>query len=108
MISNQYIQQSMADITAFCQKWRVIEFALFGSVLREDFNDQSDIDILVSFASDSPWTILDLVIMEQELATCFNRDVDLVEKQVIEKSFNPIRKAHILNSAQVIYSENKT
>ncbi len=46
--------------------------------------------------------------MEQELATCFNRDVDLVEKQVIEKSFNPIRKAHILNSAQVIYSENKT
>ncbi len=54
MISNQYIQQSMAEIIAFCQKWQVIEFALFGSVLREDFNDQSDIDILVSFASGSP------------------------------------------------------
>lgn len=105
MIDTQQIQQSMAEITAFCHKWRVTEFALFGSVLRDDFNDQSDIDVLVSFAADSPWTILDLVVMEQELAACFNRDVDLIEKQVIEKSSNPIRKANILNSAQVIYAQ---
>ncbi|WP_199249516.1 nucleotidyltransferase family protein [[Phormidium] sp. ETS-05] len=104
MIGTQQIQLSMAEITAFCHKWQVTEFALFGSVLREDFNDQSDIDVLVSFAADSPWTILDLVVMEQELADCFNRDVDLVEKQVIEKSCNPIRKANILSSAQVIYA----
>ncbi|HIK09954.1 MAG TPA: nucleotidyltransferase domain-containing protein [Oscillatoriaceae cyanobacterium M33_DOE_052] len=104
MIGTQQIQLSMPEITAFCHKWRVTEFALFGSVLREDFNDQSDIDVLVSFTADSPWTILDLVVMEQELAAYFNRDVDLVEKQVIEKSSNTIRKANILNSAQVIYA----
>jgi predicted nucleotidyltransferase len=108
MVIHQQIQQSMAEITAFCHKWQITEFALFGSVLREDFNDQSDIDVLVSFATDSPWTILDLVIMEQELANYLNREVDLVEKRVIEKSSNPIRKSHILNSAKIIYSENET
>lgn len=104
MIYTQQIQPSMAEITEFCHKWQVTEFALFGSVLREDFNEQSDIDILVSFAPNTPWTILDLVVMEQELEACFHREVDLVEKRVIENSSNPIRKANILNSAQVIYS----
>lgn len=97
----------MVDIAAFCDQWKITEFALFGSVLREDFNDHSDIDVLVSFAPNSPWTILDLVTMEQELARYFQRDVDLVEKQVIEKSSNPIRKTNILGSARVIYAQNR-
>ncbi len=68
---------------------------------------QSDIDVLLSFAADSPWTILDLVVMEQGLETCFNREVDLIKKRVIEKSSNQIRKANILKSAQVIFTQDK-
>ncbi|MGF1512157.1 MAG: hypothetical protein ACFB5Z_00450 [Elainellaceae cyanobacterium] len=48
---------------------------------------------------------LDLVTMEQEFAALAGRDIDLIEKRVIENSDNPIRKREILNSAQIIYSQ---
>ncbi|MBE9240650.1 nucleotidyltransferase family protein [Synechocystis salina] len=92
-------------ITAFCQQWQINKFALFGSVLRDDFDlDNSDIDVLVSFAPNVPWTILDLVDMEDQLEEIFNRKVDLVERISIEKSQNPFRKKAILESYQVIYA----
>lgn len=92
-------------IRRFCQKWQIAELSLFGSVLRDDFHADSDIDVLVTFTPNAPWTLLDLVNMEYELADLTGRDVDLIEKRVIEKSPNPIRKAEILNTAQVIYSQ---
>ncbi|MBE9141436.1 nucleotidyltransferase family protein [Nodosilinea sp. LEGE 07088] len=91
-------------IQRFCHKWQITELSLFGSVLRDDFRPDSDIDVLVTFAPDAPWSLLDLVNMEYELANLTGRDVDLIEKRVIEKSPNPIRKAKILGTAQVIYS----
>jgi predicted nucleotidyltransferase len=95
------------QIENFCQKWKVTEFSLFGSVLRADFRADSDLDVLVTFAPNAPWTIIDLVTMEQELASLAGREVDLVERRVIEKSHNPIRKTEILSSARVIYSQGK-
>lgn len=95
------------QIENFCQKWKITEFSLFGSVLRADFRADSDLDVLVTFAPNAPWTILDLVTMEQELASLAGREVDLVERRVIEKSQNPIRRAEILNSAQVLYPRVK-
>lgn len=92
-------------LKAFCQKWQIAEFALFGSVLRNDFRPDSDIDVLVSFFPDAPWTLLDLVTMQDELQTLLNREVDLIEKRVIEKSENWIRRNEILNTAQVLYSQ---
>lgn len=50
-------------IAAFCERWHVRELALFGSVLRGDFRPQSDVDVLVSFAPDAGWSLLDLVDM---------------------------------------------
>lgn len=94
-------------IKTFCQKWKIIELSLFGSVLREDFRADSDLDVLVTFAPNAPWTIIDLVTMEQELASLAGREVDLVERRVIEKSQNPIRRAEILNSAQLLYPRVK-
>jgi predicted nucleotidyltransferase len=95
-------------ITAFCQQWPITELALFGSVLRDDFDlDNSDIDVLVSFAPNVPWTILDLVDMEDQLEEIFDRKVDLVERISIEKSQNPLRKKAILESLQVIYMESR-
>ena len=41
----------------FCHKWQIVELSFFGSVLRDDFDDRSDLDILVRFDDDAPWTI---------------------------------------------------
>ncbi len=107
-IQTPHFPLSGNTLKTFCQKWNITEFSLFGSILRDDFRPDSDIDVLVSFAPNSPWTIIDLIVMEQELAALVNRDVDLIEKRVIQNSSNPIRKAEILNSATVVYAQTKT
>lgn len=92
-------------IADFCQKWKITEFALFGSVLRDDFQqDRSDVDVLVSFDQDAHWTLFDLVDVEDSLSILFARKVDLIEKQSIEKSRNYLRKKEILQSYRVIYA----
>ena len=55
-------------IAEFCRRWKVTEFAVFGSVLREDFRPDSDIDFLIAFHPDAKWTLLDHVRMERELS----------------------------------------
>ena len=86
-------------ITAFCRKWRIVEFALFGSVLRDDFRPDSDVDVLVTFEEDAPWSLWDLITMQDELKDAFGRDVDLVEKKAIK---SPFRRYSILTSYEVI------
>jgi predicted nucleotidyltransferase len=90
-------------LAAFRQKWRVTEFALFGSVLREDFRPDSDVDVLVTFEPDARWNLFDIVHMEDDLKVMFGREVDLSEKPAVEGSENYIRRRSILKSAQTIY-----
>jgi len=85
----------------FCQKWRVRELALFGSVLREDFSPESDVDVLVSFEPEAPWSLWDLVDMQAELESLFGRPVDLVEKEGLR---NPWRRQEILRTREVVYA----
>jgi uncharacterized protein len=92
------------QIAEFCQKWQVIEFALFGSVLRDDFHPDSDIDIMVQFHPDAHPRFRTLDQMESELKTLLNRNVDLITRQGIESSRNYLRRREILSSAQVIYA----
>jgi len=94
------IQIDRAKIAEFCRKWRITEFSLFGSVLRDDFRPDSDVDVLVSFTPEAGWSLLDLARMEQELETLFHRPVDLVERSGIERSRNPFRKRSVLASAE--------
>ena len=91
----------------FCTRWQIVELSLFGSILRDDFNADSDIDILVEFSPTAPWDLLDLIAMQQALEKIFNRKVDLIEKCTIETSHNWIRRKEILNTAKVIYSQNQ-
>lgn len=90
-------------IAAFCRKWKVVELALFGSVLRDDFGPDSDVDVLVSFASDARWSLLDESRMERELAELLGRSVDLVSRRAVQDSRNWIRRQAILASAEPIY-----
>jgi len=91
-------------IQDFCRRWRITEFALFGSVLREGFAPDSDIDVLVQFSPDAKHSLFNMVHMEDELRELFGRDVDLVSRRGIESSRNAIRRQSILDSAEVIYA----
>ena len=90
-------------IGEFCRKWKIAEFALFGSVLRGDFRSSSDIDVLVSFEPRAQWSLMDVVEMQNELETILGRKVDLVERSAIERSENYIRRRYILDSAEPVY-----
>jgi hypothetical protein len=85
----------------FCRRWKVTEFALFGSVLREDFRPDSDVDVLVSFRADAHWSLAELVEMRDELRSIFDRPVDLVEKEALR---NPFRRRSILTTREVIFA----
>lgn len=89
-------------IREFCQRWQVKELALFGSVVRDDFSDTSDVDVLVTFEEDAPWSAFDVLDMRREIETNLSRKVDLVEEPAIS---NPYRKKHILAEKQVVYAE---
>ena len=90
-------------VAEFCRKWKVTELALFGSVLRDDFGPNSDIDVLVSFASDAQWGLFDEARMEEELAALLGYPVDLVSRRAVERSENWIRRRAILASAESLY-----
>jgi len=60
-------------IDEFCQKWKIVELSLFGSVLRDDFRSDSDVDMLVTFSPDAEWSLLDHVAMEEELSVIFGK-----------------------------------
>jgi predicted nucleotidyltransferase len=91
-------------IIDFCRRWEIIEFSLFGSVLRDDFRPDSDIDVLVAFAPDASRTLLDHVEMQEELKDMLGRNVDLVSRRGIEHSRNKFRRKAILESAEVFYA----
>lgn len=91
----------MDRIETFCRKWKIRELSLFGSVLRDDFRPDSDVDVLVSFEPDDTWDLFHLVEMRDELIALFDRDVDLVEKEGLR---NPFRRRSIMDTREVIYA----
>jgi predicted nucleotidyltransferase len=98
------IELPIDKIADFCDRWSIIEFALFGSVLRNDFRDDSDIDVLVTFAPESKRGLTETIQMRDELQIIFDRKVDLIVKAAIDRSRNWLRRKNILESAQTIYA----
>ena len=88
-------------IADFCRRWKVKQFALFGSVLREDFCSDSDIDVLVTFTPDANPSLFELGAMQQELEAMFGRSVDLVEEAGLR---NPFRRRNIIKTRKIIYA----
>jgi predicted nucleotidyltransferase len=95
-IAIDYDKEKLRD---FCRRWKVTEFSLFGSVVRDDFGPESDVDVLVTFEEDARRTLFDMVHMEDELVEIFGRDVDLLTRRSVERSLNPIRRDSILGDA---------
>lgn len=91
----------MDKIVEFCHKWKISEFSLFGSVLRDDFRPDSDVDVLVTFVENAGWSLDDRLNMADELKEIFGREVDLVNKKGLT---NPFRRHSILTTKKVLYA----
>ena len=102
-VSNAQIAIPTTELASFCDRWKVTELAVFGSVLRTDFSPDGDIDLLVSFAPDARWSLFDLVTMQEELQAVLGREVDLVEREAVERSENYIRRKNILSNLEVVF-----
>ncbi len=88
-------------LAELCQRYHVRGLALYGSVLREDFRDDSDIDVLVEFEPDTRISLFDLSGLQRELEDAFGRKVDLVER----RSLHPLNRDNILAQARSIRPE---
>ena len=100
-MTQSHIDIPKERIAEFCRKWKIREFSLFGSVLRDDFGPDSDVDVLVVFEADAPWGGFELVDMADELETIYGRKIDLVEKDCLK---NPFRRYSILTTREVVYA----
>ena len=97
------IRVDRTKVEVFCRKWKIVELSFFGSVLRDDFRDDSDVDVLVTFSEDCHWSLLDVIHAQIELAEIIGHDVDLVERKGVERSTNSTRRNHILNNTEQYY-----
>ena len=104
MLLHSSFELPIAEIQDFCDRWQVVEFSLFGSVLRDDFRPDSDVDVMIAFHPQACPKFSTLDRMEAELKAILQREIDLVTRQGIETSRNYLRRQEILNSAQVIYA----
>jgi uncharacterized protein len=91
-------------LAAFCRKWKIVRLETFGSVLRDDFGPDSDVDLLATFAVDAKWSLFDHMGMELELIRILGREVDLLTRRSVEQSSNRFRRKEILSSARTIYA----
>lgn len=96
----QFRESGLAEI---CQRWKITELSFFGSVLRDDFSPDSDVDVLVTFEDDAAISLFDLLLIEEEFSALFGKKVDLVDRFSVESSNNRYRKDSILSSLEVVY-----
>jgi predicted nucleotidyltransferase len=91
-------------IGALCEKYQVTELSVFGSVLRDEFGPDSDVDVLVEFRDGDagPW-MSKVFALEEELAALLGRKIDVVMKGGVERSDNAILRRAILETAQIVY-----
>ena len=97
----------MKEIARFCQRWQILELSLFGSVLREDFNPDSDVDMLVTFSDNSEWGLFDHVQMQQELQALLERKVDLISRRALAHTQNQLLREGILKTTKVIFTQRE-
>ena len=87
------------QVADFCQRHRIRWLALFGSVLRDDFRPESDVDVLVEFEPDERYTYFTLAQIQEDLSSLLGRKVDLH----IPKSLHPFIRDKVLGQAEAVY-----
>ncbi len=93
------IHLPLPAIEQLCRKYHVQELALFGSVLKDNFRPDSDVDLLVQFQADAQIGLMAYARMQRELSELIGRPVDLVSSNGLK----PLIRDEVLNTAQRIY-----
>ena len=90
------------DVVRLCEKYMIEELSIFGSSLRDDFSECSDVDILITYKPEAEFKIslFDEMELEDEFARLLNRDVDICDKECLK---NPFRREDIMTSSEVVY-----
>ncbi len=89
-------------LAEFARKWRIVELSLFGSVVKPlEFRADSDVDVLVAFENEAPWSLFEIVDMKDELEQVFGRKVDFVERDAVK---NPYVRHDILANRKIVYA----
>ena len=101
---NPKVEIPVDRIAEFCQSNRIRRLALYGSVLRDDFEPDSDVDVLVEFEPGRR-VGLAFITMQDELSKVFGRRIDMSTFAGVEESRNWLLKAEILDSAEVVYEQ---
>lgn len=101
---NPRIEALKPEIAAFCERNAIERMAAFGSVTRDDFTAESDIDVLVEFA---PRKIVgyELINIQDELARLLGHKVDMYTFAGVGRSRNPLLRNEILGSAETLYEQ---
>lgn len=93
------------QIARFCRERGISRLELFGSSLREDFREDSDVDLLCTMRPEIQQGLFEWVALKFDLERLIGRKVDLVSRLGVERSKNPYRRLEILNSTRPIYVE---
>lgn len=93
------------QLAAYCRSRGIAELEIFGSAVRDDFGDGSDIDLLVAFEPERAPDLFEFGRIEEELTALFGRKVDLVSRRAVEESGNTLRRASVLDAARQIYAK---
>jgi len=98
------IKLPQEPLESFCRKWKIAELALFGSVRRDDFGPESDVDVLVTFSKNANWGLFEHSMMEVELSQLLGQKVDRVRRRGVDSSRNWLRNRAILDNRERIYA----
>ncbi|MBG7612245.1 nucleotidyltransferase domain-containing protein [Polaribacter sp. BAL334] len=99
----QISKKNLYAIKNLCDTYRVKRFFVFGSVLRNDFNENSDIDFVVDFYEKDPIKYTDLYFdLKENLEKILKRPIDLIEERGIKNSFF---KKEVEESKVLIYGQ---
>lgn len=88
----------------FVARWKVRQLDVFGSVVRDDFGPESDVDFLVDFDETAEWDLNDLIDMRRELEHILGRPVDVITRYALECDCNPYFRSAVLGQAETIYA----
>lgn len=95
------------QLADFCNRYQILELALFGSILRDDFSPESDIDFLVTYAPDKRWQAWGDLPEQDEMETLLGRKIDWITRKSVEASANPFFRRVVLNEAEILYAAKR-
>jgi predicted nucleotidyltransferase len=90
-----------ADLAELCQRWKISELSVFGSIASDHFTAESDVDVLVTFDPSATWNLWDLSGLRLELEKRIGRHIDLLEADAIR---NPFIRKEVISTKQVLYA----